>query len=180
MITWILIGAGLGFILEGAGFGNPRKLTGVFLLRDWAVPQVMVTAILASMAGVLVLPLFGVDTATFFTPGTWYAAQALGGFVFGVGFYVGGYCPGTSLVGAASGRLDALGFMAGLVGGYYVWDAIKDSVRGVFERVPRGEDTLPALVGLDPRVFAGIMVAAGGAVVVWLFRRSLKAGRRTA
>jgi hypothetical protein len=172
MIGMLLIGAGLGFALEAAGFGNPRKLTGVFRLEDWAVPQVMMTAILTAMGGGVLLSLFGVDTAAWFTPPTQYAGQALGGFVFGIGFYLGGYCPGTSIVGAASGRLDAPAFMAGLVGGWFVWDAIRGHAKGLLQRAPRDADTLPEIFGLEPRLLAALFVAAGAAVIVPLALRS--------
>jgi len=172
-ITWILIGAALGFVLEGGGLGNPRKLTGVFLFRDFAVPQVMATAILAAMAGMLVLSVFGFDVAGAFTPDTMYLGQAVGGFVFGVGFFLGGYCPGTSVVGLGSGRLDALPFIAGMVGGWYVWDlVIKTEAKPLLEKAPEARDTLPELVGWDPRLLAVVLVVVGGAVVVWLYRRS--------
>jgi len=172
---WImtLIGLGLGLILEGAGFGSPKKLTGVFLLRDFAVPQVMVTAILTAMGALLLLGIVGVDTASYFTPGTRVGAQAVGGLIFGFGFFVGGYCPGTSVVGLASGKLDALAFMAGLVGGYYFWDPIRSLLDNDFLFLERS--TLADVLGIHPMLLAALFVAGGGAVIVWLYRRSRRA-----
>jgi uncharacterized membrane protein YedE/YeeE len=177
-LTWLLIGAAIGFVLENGGLANPRKLTGVFLLRDFTVPQVMPTAILAAMGGMVVLSLFGFDTAKAFTPDTMYMGQAVGGFVFGVGFYLGGYCPGTSMVALGSGRLDALPFMAGMIGGWYAWDPIRtwDRVKPLLEKAPESRDTFPELFGVDPRVLAGLFVVACGAVIVWLYRRSVRGG----
>jgi len=172
LTTWILLGAAIGATLEAGGLGNPRKLTGVFTLRDPTVVIVMPAAIVAAMLVLLVATLFGAQWARYFTPPTLYAGQALGGFVFGVGFFLGGYCPGTSVVGLASGRLDALPFIGGMVGGYYAWDAMRESVRGWLERAPRGSDTLPALIGLDPRLFAAILVAAAAAAI-WRWRAVL-------
>ena len=37
----------------------------------------------------------------------------MGGLIFGVGFVMGGWCPGTALVGLASGKGDALVFLGG-------------------------------------------------------------------
>ncbi|MCK6460053.1 MAG: YeeE/YedE family protein [Planctomycetes bacterium] len=177
-LTWLLIGAAIGFVLENGGLANPRKLTGVFLLRDFTVPQVMPTAILAAMGGMLVLSLFGFDTARAFTPETMYLGQAVGGFVFGVGFYLGGYCPGTSMVALGSGRLDALPFMAGMIGGWYAWDPLRtwDPVKPLLEKAPDARDTFPELLGLDPRILAAAFVLAGGAVIVRLYRRSVRGG----
>ena len=44
---------------------------------------------------------------------TKYGAQILGGFIFGIGFVMGGWCPGTAAVGVASGRVDGLVFLGG-------------------------------------------------------------------
>jgi uncharacterized membrane protein YedE/YeeE len=173
-LTWLLVGAAIGFVLENGGLGNPRKLTGVFLLRDFTVPQVMPTAILAAMGGMLLLSLFGFDTAKAFTPDTRYLGQAVGGFVFGVGFYLGGYCPGTSMVGLGSGRLDALPFLAGMVGGWHVWDWGKARARPLLSKAPEARDTLPELFGVDPRLLAVVLVLAGGAVLLWLYRKSVR------
>ena len=41
---------------------------------------------------------------------TVYGAQIVGGLIFGVGFVMAGWCPGTAAVGMASGKLDALVF----------------------------------------------------------------------
>lgn len=179
MSVWpmILIGAGLGFILEGGGLGNPRKLTGVFFLKDWTVPQVMATAIVISMAAVLVLTAmpssWGIDTASFFTPPTKYLAQLIGGLIFGLGFFIGGYCPGTSVVGLASGRLDALPFMGGMVGGYYLWsEFLSERVQGVMKKVPKRLDTLPEILGIDHRLLAAIFAIVGGSIVTWLWWRT--------
>jgi len=175
MITWILLGAAIGFVLEGGGLANPRKLTGVFLLKDWTVPQVMATAIIAAMAGGLVLTLVGFDTSGYFTPPTQFLAQAVGGLIFGVGFFIGGYCPGTSVVALGTGRLDALPFMGGLVGGWYWWDILRPHVSSIIVQAPEGRRTLPELFGLDARLLAAVMVVAGGAVVVMLVRRRPRA-----
>ena len=175
MITMLIIGIGLGLILEGAGFGSPRKLTGVFVLKDFGVPVVMGGAIVAALAGMLVLGLFGVDTARFFVPDTRYVGQAVGGLIFGVGFFLGGYCPGTAVVAAGSGRLDALPFFGGLVGGYYLWAPLRDAIKGVdpdfFRKLPRDSNTLPAVLGIDSTLLALVFVAAGGAAMTWLYFR---------
>ncbi|HEX5135884.1 MAG TPA: YeeE/YedE thiosulfate transporter family protein [Planctomycetota bacterium] len=175
-LTWLLIGTALGFVLENGGLANPRKLTGVFLLRDFTVPQVMPTAILTAMGGMLVLSLLGFDTGKAFTPDTMYLGQAFGGFIFGVGFYLGGYCPGTSMVALGSGRLDALPFMAGMIAAWHAWDPIRklDVLRPFFTKAPDARDTIPELVGLDPRVLAAGLFALGGAAILWLYRRSVR------
>lgn len=118
----LLCGLLFGFVLENAGFGSPCKLTGQFRLRDWSVLKVMFTAIVFAATGLYLLRLVGwLDADAVFVPTSLVVASAIGGVLVGAGFAIGGYCPGTSVVGLASGRLDALVFLVGLVMGTFVF-----------------------------------------------------------
>jgi hypothetical protein len=118
--TWIsytlaiLSGFGFGFVLERAGFGSSRTLAAQFYLRDMRVLKVMFSAIVTAMLGLVVLRTAGVlDFDAIYVNPTAIPPQVAGGVVFGVGFVVGGYCPGTSIVAAVTGKLDAVAFLGG-------------------------------------------------------------------
>jgi hypothetical protein len=112
----LLCGLLFGWVLESAGFGSPCKLTAQFRLSDWSVFKVMFTAIVVAAGGLWGLRTAGLMPAdAVFVPTSFVLASALGGALVGAGFAVGGYCPGTSVVGLFSGRLDALVFVAGLL-----------------------------------------------------------------
>lgn len=116
MISGLVCGILFGFILENAGFGSPQKLTAQFKLTDWSVFKVMFTAIVVAALGLWLLRVAGLlkpDSVA--VPQALVMASAVGGVLLGAGFAIGGYCPGTSLAGLASGRLDALVFMVGLL-----------------------------------------------------------------
>ena len=99
------IGVFFGFFLEQAGFGSSRKLAGIFYLRDMTVLKVMFTALLTAMLGLAYLEAFGwVQAESLHLLPTIYGAQAVGGLVFGLGFVMGGWCPGTAAAGLAAGR----------------------------------------------------------------------------
>jgi hypothetical protein len=118
MISGLVCGILFGFILENAGFGSPQKLTAQFKLTDWSVFKVMFTAIVVAALGLWLLRVAGLlkpDSVA--VPQALVMASAVGGVLLGAGFAIGGYCPGTSLAGLASGRLDALVFMVGLLVG---------------------------------------------------------------
>ena len=105
-----------GYILENAGFGSPLKLTSQFRLNDWSVFKVMFTAIVVTALGLWLLRLVGLmppDSVA--VPQALMMASAVGGALVGAGFAIGGYCPGTSVAGLASGRIDALVFIVGLL-----------------------------------------------------------------
>jgi uncharacterized protein len=128
---WIslAIGGFFGFFLEKAGFSTSKNLTSIFILRDFRVFRVMFTAVLTAMigsqllhhTGIINLGFVGFD-ATFLWP------MLLGGLVFGVGFYVGGFCPGTAAVALVRGRWDASAFLFGIVLGIYGFALLYDAV----------------------------------------------------
>ncbi len=125
----LLIGLAFGVALERAGFGSSRRLAGIFYFRDMAVLKVMFTAVIVAMLGVSYAKAFGwVTTDNVYFLHTLYAAQILGGLIFGVGFVMGGWCPGTAAVGMASGKIDALVFLAGAVGGSILYNELYPAV----------------------------------------------------
>lgn len=114
----VLAGFGFGFVLERAGFGSAKKLAAQFYLKDMTVLKVMFTAIVTAMLGLTLLRAAGlVDYDAIWVNPTFLGAQVAGGVLFGVGFVIGGYCPGTALVAFASGRMDALAFLLGIGAG---------------------------------------------------------------
>lgn len=145
----LMLGIGFGYSLERAGFGSARKLTAVFYLYDMAVVKVMFTAIVTTMTGLFVLSAFGwLDLAELYLEPTNFVAQALGGLLFGAGFIVGGYCPGTSVAGIATGRLDAVAFAFGMLTGVYGYAEATPGVEQWIKSTASGEMTLPSLTGV--------------------------------
>jgi hypothetical protein len=143
------LGAGFGFCLERAGFGSARKLTAVFYLYDMAVVKVMFTAIVTAMAGLFLLSSAGVlDPAELYVEPTTIAAQLTGGLLFGAGFIVGGYCPGTSIAAIATGRKDAIVFALGMLAGVYAYAELTPGIDAWIKSESRGELTLPAVTGI--------------------------------
>ena len=112
----LLNGLLFGYVLENAGFGSPRKLTAQFRFSDWSVFKVMFTAIIVAAIGLYGATEIGLLQANgVFIPTTFLWATLTGGALVGAGMAIGGYCPGTSTVGLATGRLDGLFFIVGMV-----------------------------------------------------------------
>jgi len=151
----VLSGFGFGFVLEGAGFGSSRKLAAQFYLRDMTVLKVMFTAIVTAMLGLTVLRAIGVlDFGALFVNPTFLGPQIAGGVIFGVGFAVGGYCPGTAVVGAVTGKLDALAFLGGIGAGVLAFAGSYGWIGG-FAKSGSGErQLLPDLLHLPYGVVA--------------------------
>jgi uncharacterized membrane protein YedE/YeeE len=117
-----LTGFLFGFVLERAGFGNVRKLTAIFYLRDFSVLKVMFTAIVVCMLGLLYFAVLGwLDLGRVYLLPTYIWPQIVGGLILGVGFVMGGYCPTTSIVATVSGKLDGLIFIIGMMCGSFIF-----------------------------------------------------------
>jgi hypothetical protein len=156
----LVLGLGFGFCLERAGFGSARKLTAVFYLYDMAVVKVMFTAIVTAMAGLFVLSRLGVfDLGALYLEPTHIAAQALGGLVFGAGFIVGGYCPGTSITAMATGRMDGIAFALGMLAGAYAYAELTPGIETWIAAGAQPDMTLPSVTGLSMGWFVGAFVA---------------------
>jgi hypothetical protein len=155
----LLMGFFFGIVLERAGFGNPRRLTDVFYLRNMAVLKVMFTAIVVAMLGLLYLAWFGwLDLSRVHVPATFLWAQIIGGLGMGAGFVIGGYCPTTSLVSMVSGRIDGLVFTVGLLIGSIIWAEGYGLWKGLRVIGYYGELRLDSLLGLPLGIIALLVV----------------------
>ena len=165
LLVAFLIGIGFGFFLERAGFGSARKLTGQFYLTDLAVFRVMFTAVVTAMLGLFYLGWLGVlDLSLVYVSPTFLLPQIVGGLLVGIGFVVGGYCPGTSMVGVATGKLDALVNVAGIFFGVLVIGELWPAVSGFANSTSLGRLTVPEALHLPHGlvVFLVVLMALGG------------------
>ena len=160
-----VIGIGFGFFLERAGFASARKLMSQFYLNDLAVFKVMFTAILTAMLGVLFLARVGfLDLSLVYLTPTFVVPELVGGLVFGVGFVVGGYCPGTSIASIATGKVDALVFALGMTAGSLGFAEIYPRIETFYNSTPLGQVTIPGYFGLPYGLvaFAVVVMALAG------------------
>lgn len=149
LIVAVFIGIGFGFFLERAGFGSARKLAAQFYFTDMTVLKVMFTAIVTAMVGAYYLSVFGLlDLSLVYLTPTYLLPQIIGGLILGVGFVVGGYCPGTACVSASTGRYDGWAYVAGLFAGILVFGELFHFVEKFYQSTPMGQVTLPRLLNL--------------------------------
>ncbi len=115
----LFIGICFGFALNKAGLTRYSKIVNLFRLTDFAVLKFMMTALVVTMLGVYPLRTMGIITFPSI-PETYLVGNLVGGLIFGVGFVIGGFCPGTAVAGAGEGKLDylipgLLGFFTGAI-----------------------------------------------------------------
>ncbi len=115
-IVFFLIGSGFGVALEMAGFGDSRRLAAQFYFKDMTVLKTMFTGIVVACLLIFFTSAVGwMDFAQLNVNQTFLWPGIVGGLIMGVGFIIGGYCPGTSVVATASLKLDGLMFLTGAV-----------------------------------------------------------------
>lgn len=159
-----LFGILFGLSLERAGLGDPHKLTGVFYLRDFTVPKVMFTAILVAAVGLYLLSDLGLlELERVYMIPTFFWPQLAGGALFGIGFVISGYCPGTAVAGLATGRIDAFVVMAGISLGTLLFAVVFPAIEPIYNSTDMGVVTLPELLGVNHwLVIAALTLAAAG------------------
>ncbi len=165
LIVAVLLGIGFGFCLERAGFGSARKLAAQFYLYDMSVFKVMFTAIVTALLGVTYLGWIGwLDLSQVYLVPTYLAPQIVGGLVLGVGFVVGGYCPGTSAAAVATGRIDGMVYAVGIFAGTFVYAEAYPAIKGFVNATPMGQVTLPQVFDIPwgVLVFAVVLMAVLG------------------
>jgi len=165
LVVAFLIGIGFGFFLERAGFGSARKLVSQFYLNDLAVFKVMFTAIVTAMLGVTYLAWIGwLDLSLVYLVPTFLLPQIVGGLILGVGFVVGGYCPGTSVAATATGRVDGLLYVLGIFAGMFAFAEMFPMLKGFYLHGSGEAMTIPGTFGLPYGlvVFAVVLMAVGG------------------
>ncbi len=175
LLISLLIGVGFGFMLERGGFGSSKVLSGIFYARDWRVLKVMFTAIVTAMIGLYAAQGMGwvmMDQIAF-RP-TYLGGQVVGGLLLGIGFVTAGYCPGTSMVGLVSGKIDAAFVMLGILLGIGVFEEFFTTFVGLRDWGEMGRVSLSDWMGIPTGIVVLMVVAmalGAFALVGWLERQ---------
>lgn len=162
LLIAFLIGIGFGFVLEGSGFSSSRKLAGMFYGYDTTVLKVFFTAAITAMTGLLFFSLFGwIDLDFVYINPTYITSAIVGGVVMGVGFIMGGFCPGTAFCAISIGKLDALAFIGGLTLGIVFFTEGYPIFEEMYKANYLGTPTMNELLDIPRGVFAlGLILMA--------------------
>lgn len=145
----IILGIAFGFILEASGFSSSRNLAGVFYGYNFVVLRVFFTAVIVAMVGLLYFDYFGwLDLSKIFILPTFLGPMLFGGVVMGLGFIIGGFCPGTSFTAIAIGKLDGLVFTIGLYIGIFIFTESFPLFSNFYVSGDMGSPTLMDVTGI--------------------------------
>lgn len=160
LFTAVLFGLAFGFLLQKGGVTKYNVLIGQLLLQDFTVMKIMMTAIVVGMLGIFTLNRF--TKMNLHLQPTRLGAQIIGGLIFGIGFALLAYCPGTGAAALGQGSWDVLFGMAGLIAGSYLYAELSASLKNSVEKWgEKGKLILPDLLH-SPR----LPFAAGFAVLL--------------
>jgi hypothetical protein len=145
-LAWgFLFGVIFGFLLQKGGVTKYDVIIGQLLLKDFTVLKVMLSAAVTGMIGLHLMKSLGwVQLSP--KSGSW-GKNAIGGLIFGLGFALLGYCPGTIAGAIGNGYLDALvGGLPGILLGSGLFAAAYPRLRdAVLQKGYFGDITLPGV-----------------------------------
>ena len=171
LMLGLFFGTIFGFLLQKGGVAQYEVLMGALFLTDFTVMKIMLTAIATGMIGIFSLHALGL--VELHVKHTRYAANIMGGLIFGLGFGLLGYCPGTGAAALGQGNYDAIAGVLGLLAGSYLYAEMSGFLDStVLKWGDRGKILLPDMVGVSRRVFI-ICFVLFLAVTLYLLERFL-------
>ena len=145
-LVWgLLFGIVFGFLLQKGGVTRYDVILGQLLLEDFTVIKIMASAVITGMLGIHLMQHLGwIQLKP--KSGSW-GKNVIGGLIFGLGFALLGYCPGTIAGAIGSGALDALaGGLAGIIIGSGLFAIVYPKLKvGILQKGHFGDRTLPQL-----------------------------------
>ncbi|NSW56189.1 MAG: YeeE/YedE family protein [Armatimonadetes bacterium] len=162
MYVGLLLGICFGFLLQRGGATSYDVIIGQLLWHDFTVVKIMLSAVLVGMIGVHALRSLGL--AELHPKAGSVGMTVIGSLIFGVGFGVLGYCPGTVAGAVGQGSLDAVfgGVVGILIGAGLFASVYPELQKGILNKWHFGELTFPQLFNVNPWV---VVVPVSGLIV---------------
>ncbi|WP_027371631.1 YeeE/YedE thiosulfate transporter family protein [Desulfovermiculus halophilus] len=164
----LLSGVFFGFVIQRVGATNPGVMARAHLMLDGSIPRFMLLAVVLSAIGLWGLESAGVGR-TVIHP-TSLVATGLGGALFGIGWGLTGYCPGTCWAAAGEGRMDAIfAFLGGLAGAGTFAHWHESLIPALYMPTNQGQLTLDGWLGSSPLAVGVLAVGLGAGI--WIVGR---------
>ena len=166
-LVFLLIGFLFGYVLEISGFNHSPSLASQFYFKDLRVFKVFFTAIVVGMLLIFASSAIGLlDYNLIWVNPTYIWSGIVGGLIMGVGFILGGFCPGTSLVALATLKIDGIFFVLGGLVGVFIFGETVDFYRFFFNGSYFGRLTLMDVFNL-PTGIVVILVTLMAVFMLW-------------
>lgn len=169
LLLGLAIGMAIGAVMQLGGASSYRKILGSLLLKDLHVIKLILMTIAVTTVGIYALDL--VDLAHMSIKPTYVVGIAVAGLIFGVGFAVSGYCPGTCVLASAEGKTDALFTLIGGLVGAALYALVYPFMAPLIGVANYGEITLPSVFHISHGIWIAIPFSA---ILLLLVFRVLK------
>jgi len=170
LLLGAITGFVFGFLLQKAHVSRFDVIVNQFLLKDFTVVKVILSAVVVGGVGIYLFQSLGLIEGLHIKSAT-LLANAIGGGIFALGMVLLGYCPGTGVAALGDGAKDAGYGVLGMLFGSALYAESHDFFSTTILRVgDLGKVTLPTLTGLSPWYLIGLLVVAVLAVFVLIER----------
>ena len=155
-----------GFLLHKGGATKYDVIVGQLLLTDFTVLQIMLSSVATGMIGIYFMKSMGWIELSLKKGSV--GKNVIGALIFGVGFAVLGYCPGTIAGAVGNGYLDAIaGGLAGIILGTWIFAVMYPKLKdGILKKGDFGDITIPGLLKVNDWL---VVVPAVALIVLLLF-----------
>lgn len=172
LIYGFVTGIIFGFLLQKGRVIRYDKQLGALRLIDMTIVKFMLSTILVAMVGVYLLKDLGVVKLSL--KSTVLGGNIIGGLIFGIGWGLLGYCPGTSLGALGEGRWDAIWGIVGMLTGAALFAETYPFLKGtVLKWGDYGKITIPGILGVNHRVIIVLFIIGGISLFRWFEKRKL-------
>ena len=172
LIYGLITGILFGFFLQKGQVLRYDKQIAALRLKDMTIVKFMLSHVMVAMVGIYLL--YDIGMVKLSLKPTILGALVIGGLVFGIGWGLLGYCPGTSLGALGEGRIDALWGIAGmLVGAGLFAEAYPFMQKTVLTWGDFGKITIPQLLGINHWLVIIPMILIGIGLFRWFEKKSL-------
>ncbi len=162
----LLTGLVFGFLLQKGGVLRFDRQIGALLFRDMTIVKFMFSAILVGSVGFQLMSDAGLITLSHKALNV--GAVVIGGLLFGAGWAVAGYCPGTAVGALGEGRWHALFVIAGMLLGAALYaEAYPYFKDTVLVWKDYGKVGLPQLLKVSPWQCIVVLWGVGIVTFVW-------------
>ncbi|MDF1619988.1 DUF6691 family protein [Pseudothioclava nitratireducens] len=149
LVLAIILGAAFGAVLDLVGATNPSVLGRMLSLKALSLMKAILLAIGIALILTFAGQMAGIVDVGHMSVKASYTGVFIGGMMLGLGWAVSGYCPGTGICALASGRRDALFYVAGGLLGALFYTLTYDQVKatGMLDDILGGKVTIGQIPG---------------------------------
>jgi uncharacterized membrane protein YedE/YeeE len=158
LLLGLAIGTAIGAVMQLGGASSYRKILGSLLLKDMTIIKLILMTIAVTTVGIYALDL--VDMANMDIKPTYVIGIIVAGLIFGVGFAISGYCPGTCVLASAEGKTDAMFTLLGGLVGAALYAFVYPFIAPLIDITNFGKITLASVFNVSNGIWIAIPFSA--------------------